>query len=330
MDKQLKNINKEIEKPEKEKKDIYKYVSIVIILLITIILIPTIKNKEISIKNSPETIIINLGQLGLTNSSALKNKDRINLLFLGVPGQGNSAPELTDTIIIINSDVKGKDIKGISIPRDLFVKYENYYTRINALYKYKGIELIKQSLKEITGLEFDYYIVLDLQGVEKIIDKLKGLDIYVEQDIYDPKFPNQENYEIFSLEKGNHLLNGETVLKYLRSRNQQGGDFSRIQRQQQVINALKDKILSLNPIFNFPTIISIWNTINKHTKTNIGLNDLKYIYNLAKKNDFDKIEFHTLDTELLIPDVINQAQILKPKAGLNNYEEIKKFINEKI
>jgi len=315
-------------------KEIYKYILIIVFLLITITFLLSISNEETLIKNQSEKTIVNLGQLGLSNSSSLKNKSRVNLLFLGTPGQGNSAPELTDTIIIINSGPKGENPMGISIPRDLFVKYpgKEYYTKINALYKYGGIELIKKALIQITGLEFDYYVVLDLQGVRKIIDKLKGLDVFVEQDIYDPRFPTQDNsYEIFSLKKGHHLLNGETVLKYLRSRHQTTGDFARIKRQQQIINVLKNKIFSLNPIFNLPTLLSIWKTINHHTKTNIGLSDIKYVYNLTKKNDFDKVKFITISNEnLLISDKINTAYILKPKQGINKYEEIKKYINKLI
>lgn len=314
------------------------------ILIITILgglffFTPVFKSREIVIIGQgigPKTVI-NLGHLGLILPSNIKNKQRVNLLFLGIPGQNNQAPNLTDSIIILNSGPKGQNPIGISIPRDLLIKFpdKNYYTKINSLFKWggtkeKGIELVAMVLNEITGLEFDYFIVLDLEGVKKVIDIVNGIDVYVENDIYDPMFPgSDDSYQIFSIKRGQHHLNGETAVKYIRTRHDVGGDFTRIKRQQQVISDLKDKVFSLNPFWNFPTFLNIWKTLDKHTYTNIDINDIKYAWTLAKNTDFEEIEFHTLD---LIPDTITlggkTAYILKPKAGINNYKEIKENINK--
>ena len=325
----------ELEPKPKSQKETIIWIALIVILLVTIIFTPIFKSREIVItgKNAGNNVI-NLGKLGLIFPSGMKNKARVNLLFLGIPGENNSAPELTDSIIIINSDPKGKNPIGISIPRDLFVRYENYYTKINSLYKRGGIELITTAIYEVTGLEMDYFIVLDLQGVEKIIDRIDGIDVYVEEDIHDTAFPGPNNtYEVFSIDKGNQHLDGKTAIKYIRTRHQPGGDFSRIKRQQQVTSALKDKIFSLSPIWNMATVLNIWNTLNKHTYTNIGITDLRYAWNLAKKTDFNEIEFYTLsnqpnEEQLLVSAYVNSAYILKPRAGINNYEEIKKYINE--
>lgn len=326
-------------------KKIVAWLLIIIIPASLILSIPFLKEREVIIlgKEISSKTIINLGYLGLVFPSSIKNKERVNLLFLGIPGEGYHGPRLTDSIIIINSTSKGENPIGISIPRDLFIKnpYKEHYTKINALYQDNDIQGIKTVLKEITDLDIDYFIVLDLGGVKKIIDQLDGIDVVVENDVYDPQFPGPNNsYVTFSLNKGSHHLDGETTLKYLRSRHQPGGDFARIKRQQQVISILKDKILSLNPIWNLPTILKIWQTLNKHTYTNIGLDDIKYAWNLTKKTNFDEIKFITLsnqpneETQLLISDhvMLNEieAYILKPKSGIGNYEEIKNYINQMI
>jgi len=170
-----------------------------------------------------------------------------------------------------------------------------------------------------------------------LIDQLDGIDVVVRENIYDPKFPApDDSYEVFSINRGVYRLNGETTLKYIRSRNQIGGDFARIKRQQEVINILKNRILSLNFIWDFPTILGIWRTINSHTYTNIGLDDIKYAWNLAKKTNLDEIKFSSIDTEnhLLVSDEMilgnEKAYVLKPKAGSENYGEIKKYINQLI
>ncbi|MFH1129152.1 MAG: LCP family protein [Patescibacteria group bacterium] len=323
------------------KKEIKKLciLSITIVLLICSIIIvikSTFKisfKKEIVINNNNFAQITDFGKIDQTTLSQLK-KDRINFLFLGIPGEGNSAPQLTDTILIINSSPKGENPIAISIPRDLLVKYpeKNYYTKINALYKYGGIEIIKTKIKEITDLDINYYLVLDLSGVKQIIDKLDGIDVEIEEDIYDPKFPAEYNsYETFSLQKGVQHLNGETALKYIRTRNQVNGDFSRIEHQQQVISAIKDKALKLNVLWNFPTILGLWNDLKQNAETNIGLIDIKYVLKLIKKTDLSKIQFNTIAPPLVISDTKNLsgeiASVVIPKNGIENYQEIKNYIN---
>lgn len=316
---------------------------LILIILFSLVLFLPIGKREMVISGEGKNkTIIYLGQIGLVIPSFLKNKERINLLFLGIPGQGYSGENLTDTIIIINSSPRGENPIAISIPRDFFVKFpeKNYYTKINSLYKWgqtkkQGIELTATSIKEITDLDINYFLILDLEGVKKLVDKLGGIDVMVENDIYDPQFPAPwDSYELFSLTKGTHHLDGETALKYIRTRHGPEGDFDRIRRQQQVINILKNRILDLNPIWNLASVLSIWKTLNKHTYTNIGLTDIKYAWNLIKKTNFDKIKFITLDNQLLISDQVilgdKTAFILKPKAGIGNYEEIREYINQLI
>ena len=354
MQPQLKELNKILQKnltlgkPPKRRRGInFKkfifLIGLVMILLFFVLTTPSINKflkREIII--SGQKSIINLGRLELISSSSLTNKERVNLLFLGIPGKGYHGEKLTDTIIIINSTPKAENPIGISIPRDLLVKVPSgdYYTKINSLYnsgtnEKEGIELITTKLKEITGLDFSYFVIFDLDGVKSLIDQLGGIDVVVHEDIYDPLFPAPyDSYQTFSINKGAHHLDGETTLKYIRSRNQLGGDFARIKRQQEVINILKNKILSLNFMWNFPTILNIWKTINSHTYTNIGLEDIKYAWNLVKKTNLDEIKFNTLGQEFLISDEImlgnEKAYVLKPKAGLDNYQEIRNYINQLI
>lgn len=310
------------------------------ILLFLIAITPCSKNllnREITIAtDNSNASVLNLGKVGPIISPQLR-KDRVNLLFLGIAGEGNSAPQLTDTILMINSSPKAENPIAISIPRDLLVKYpdKNYYTKINALYQEGGIETIKSKITEITELETDYYLVLDLEGVKNLIDKLDGIDVVVEEDIYDLKFPTEyDSFETFSLQKGNQHLNGETALKYIRTRNDSGGDFGRIKRQQQIISALKDKILDLNFIWNFPKILGIWNALQNNANTNIGLTDIRYAWNLIKKINFSEIEFNTIAPPLVTSSTTNlggeTASVLIPKTGTNNYIEIKNYINELI
>ncbi len=284
------------------------------------------------------------GQAGFVSPS--NSKERVNLLFLGIPGKDYHGEKMTDTIIVVSTTPKGEKPIGISIPRDLLVRIpeKDQYTKINALYdsaknEKQGIEMVAKKLNEITNLNFNYFVVFDLEGVKGLIDKLGGIDVVVRENIYDPLFPAPyDSYQVFSIKKGIHHLDGETALKYIRSRNQIGGDFARIQRQQEVINILKNRILSLNFIWDFPTILSVWKTLKNNTYTNIDITDIKYAWNLVKKTNLDEIKFYTIsnldENQFLVSEettLENQkAYVLKPKAGLENYEEIKNYINQLI
>ncbi len=350
MQDRLKEINKTFKKdllPIRSKKSfnsgtlkrcIFVFLS-VIIFLTFLLLFPFSHNllkKEIIISAQGQT-------MGLIFSSP-KPKERINLLILGIPGKGYRGENMTDTIIIINSTLGGEKPVGISIPRDLLVKFpgKNYYVKINSLFgatenKKEGMDLIKNSIREVTGLKIDYFLVFDLNSVKKIIDELGGIDVVIEKEIFDPKFPkNDDSYESFYLPRGVHHLDGETTLKYLRSRYAPDGDFARIKRQQEVINILKNKVISLNFFWDFPKILKLWKTFTDSIYTNIDITDIKYVWNLVNKTNPDMVKFDTINTEnqLLIAKemILNNepAYVLEPKEGRENYEKIKKYIEELI
>ncbi len=305
-------------------------ISILILLIFPLSQIVT-KKRVIIIENPVGTHSV---KMSLPESSK-----RINALFLGMAGEGNNAPTLTDTLMVMSVNEKTKEGFLLSLPRDLLVKIpgNNTYTKINALYQENGLDSVRTILNEITGLNFDYNIVIDLAGVKKIIDQVGGIDVFVENDIYDPAFPGPNNsYQSFTLKKGWQHLDGETALKYIRTRHDPTGDFARMNRQQKVLIALKEKISSLHPLWNLAIIFDIWKTIKGHFQTNLSITNIKAFWKMAKDIDLEKIKFKALDptTELLIPDHAplgdDVAYILKPKAGLDNYQEIKNYINQLI
>ncbi len=317
-------------------------VSILVLLIFPVSQIMTKKRVIIIENSSPDNPLTN----NVLNPPA--ESKRINALFLGMAGEGNSAPNLTDSLMVMSVDEKTTEGFLLSIPRDLLVKipgkniypqHQNsgvgVYTKINAIYQERGLDSVKTILNEITGLNFDYDFVIDLEGVKKIIDQVGGIDVLVESDVYDPAFPGPNNsYQTFFLKKGLQHLDGETALKYARTRYDSTGDFARIARQQKVLIALKDKISSLHPLWNLAIIFDIWETLKGHFQTNLSITNVHSFWKMVKDFNLEKIKFKTLEptTGLLIPDhaLLNNetAYVLKPKAGLDNYSEIKNYINQ--
>ncbi|MFH1388194.1 MAG: LCP family protein, partial [Patescibacteria group bacterium] len=308
-------------------------------------LIPTSQTEIITTNNKNADVLKSVFSSSATNNLVDKDKNRdkkeINILALGRPGQGYSGGNLTDTIILINLNPTNNKAILISLPRDLLVENQKYgySTKINSVYNSEGIEALKEKVTEITGLPIDKHIIVDLVVVKEIITSIDGLNVFVPQDINDLFFPGPNHtYDSFKIKAGWRYLDGETALKYIRTRyTSPNGDFDRMARQQQIINLLKQKVLALNPLWDFPTYLKIFNTLNRHIETDLGIMEIKDLWQTTKDIEIDNIVNLVIDkkeTELLMGGQVlfgeQMASVVYPKAGKENYEEIKKYIQEKI
>ncbi|MBL7155126.1 MAG: LCP family protein [Candidatus Portnoybacteria bacterium] len=317
--------------------------SILIGLFFLIQLIPA-SSIEISseIKESERKKEVTIFKTLTSLVSTGKNKStEKNILVLGRPGKGYSGGNLTDTIILVHLESVEKKATLISLPRDLLVEisYQKGLTKINSLYNLVGIEGLKEKIEEITDLSVDHHILVDLTVVKEIIGLVDGINVYVPQDINDPYFPGPNyTYQTFILKAGWRYLDSQTALKYIRTRyTSPNGDFDRMARQQQIIRLLKQKVLTLNPLWNFPTYLKIFNTLKSHIQTDLGLIEMKSFYQTAQEIEIDQITHLVIDkkrTDLLIGGQVmlgqQLASVVYPKTGQGNYSEIKEYIQKTI
>ncbi|KKQ14747.1 MAG: hypothetical protein US25_C0021G0008, partial [Candidatus Moranbacteria bacterium GW2011_GWE1_36_7] len=273
---------------------------------------------------------------------------RINILLLGAAGENQPGGNLTDTVMIMSIDTKNKKLALLSLPRDFYVPIPSEqlsqnsqqttgqsFAKINSLYKIgtnqqAGTELIQKAVENITGVQIHYHVVVDFAAFEKIIDNIGGVNVMVQRDIYDPKYPGPNySYQTFSLTKGSHLLDGQTALKYVRERhNDPEGDFGRAKRQQQVIQAVKTKLFSLQTLFNATALSKILDTLGNNVKTDISFNDIEQFIKLSRTLDTQNINNVVVDawkqkSLLKVSHVMtgnDRAFILIPRVG--NYSEI--------
>jgi len=299
--------------------------------------------KKININNENSSVIENVGSLLSSvipfNGKVLKGEEdgRINILLLGTAGKGKPGQNLTDTIMIMSLDVKNKKIALLSLPRDFYAKIADtpYYTKINSIYQYgisnkQDADPIKKTVEEITGVPIHYFIILDFDGFKKIIDDIGGINVSVERDIYDSRYPGPNySYETFEIKKGLHLMNGETALKYVRERHDDPeGDFGRAKRQQQVMQSAKNKVFSLQTLLNPIALNKLLSDLGDNIKTDIGMDEIESFVNLGKKSDTQNItnvvvDAWQKDSILKVSHVLAggvQAFVLVPRVG--NYSEI--------
>ncbi|MCS4485385.1 LCP family protein [Staphylococcus americanisciuri] len=180
-----------------------------------------------------------------------KNDGKATVLILGTDLEDGGVSR-TDSIMVVQYDYIKKDMKIVSVMRDIYADIPGYSSyKINAAYSLGGAELMRKTLKENLGIEPEYYATLDFKGFEAMIDELEpeGIPIDVEKDM-------SEKIGV-SLKKGYHRLNGKELLGYARFRNDEEGDFGRVRRQQQVMSALKRQLTEPSSILKAPKLAGI-------------------------------------------------------------------------
>lgn len=263
--------------------------------------------------------------------------DRINIVLLGIGGGKHIGPLLTDTIIFLSIQPSTNKVAMISIPRDLLVDIPGFgKAKINHAYAYveskkpgKGIEEVSIIIEKIFSLPVHYSLRLDFDGFIKLVDELGGVSVNVEHTLNDPTYPvpgkeeatTSQRYEHLVIEKGIRYMNGDTALKFVRSRmsnSVEGSDFARSRRQQKVLLAIKDKILSPHTLLSFNKIKNILDVINEHTDTNLELWEILRLYDMSKNTSSSNIINVVLDdgpTGPLKAETIDSAFVLVPKRG---------------
>lgn len=295
-------------------------------------------------------------QLGALTADAEKtligaDEDRINLLLMGIGGSGHAGGSLTDTIIVASFKPSTGQGAMLSIPRDLIIPIPGYgWRKINntyALAEYNdpgtGGDYAKQIISQIFGQQIPYYILIDFNGFEELIDLVGGIDIDVPNTLSDyeypirgrEEYPEDQRYEHLYIEEGPQHLDGATALKYVRSRHalgEEGSDFARAARQQLVMEALTKKILSLSTLTRPSRIKKILDNVDENIDTNLSLEEFVAFGKIAKDYDREANPIHSVVLDNSIDGPLqaanyNGAFVLEPV--VEDFSELK-FIADAI
>jgi len=278
------------------------------------------------------------GELPNSNYSPPTDKDRINILLLGIRGiNDKNGGLLTDSIMMVSFKKSTGQVAMISIPRDLYIKMpgENYMAKINAAYALglenyqNGLEYAKKTIGYITGLYTNFSAAVDFDAFEKVINDIKGITIHLDEKFVEDKQwwcdENGQDCRPFIIEAGDQTLDGETALFYIRSRFS-SNDFDRARRQQQVMSAIKDKLLSLGVLTNPLIINDLLETTSDHIRIDTMPWEIPSLIKWAQKADKDNIirkVFDTSSSGLLKQTILeNGIYVLLPEQG--DFTEIRK------
>ncbi|MFC4619499.1 LCP family protein [Camelliibacillus cellulosilyticus] len=215
---------------------------------------------------------------------------KVNILLVGDDHRKGEKRSNSDSMMIVQYDPDTKAAKVVSLMRDMYVSIPGYNdSKLNAAYRIGGPELLRKTIKENFGVDVQYYVAIDFKGFERVIDTLApdGIKINVEKAM-------SKNIGV-SLEPGWQNLNGKQLLGYARFRHDAESDFGRVRRQQQVIKAVTNKIVSANGIMKAPKLLG---TIQPYVRTNI-----------------DKLDGLALMKDLLFFDTKNIETLTLPVKG---------------
>lgn len=290
-----------------------------------------------------------------------KRKD-IPYSYKGAGGKIHYNGFLSDTMIVASINLSTKDVVLISLPRDLWVEYggENgiskqsgkinsvYATGTSNQYPGGGVALAKETVEKYLGLDIHYGLRVDFEAFRRMINTVGGVTVNVETAFEDYEYPIEGKedavcsprqittpegtsvavedyscrYEVARFKTGEQEMDGETALKFVRSRhgtNGEGSDFARAARQQKILVGLKNKILSSETLFDPIKIAKLANDFGDTVETDFDLAALPGLFKLGKEFDDQKIKTVVLnigEDELLVhPDnsLYGGAYVLVPK-----------------
>ncbi|KIL47878.1 LCP family protein [Jeotgalibacillus campisalis] len=176
---------------------------------------------------------------------------KVNVLLIGVDSRGEEQSR-SDTMMIAQWNGNTDEVKLVSLMRDIYVDIPGYQSyKLNTAFYLGGPELLRQTVKENFNIDVEHYMLIDFVAFEDMVDALApdGIEINVEKAM-------SEKIGV-SLEQGQQKLNGKELLGYARFRADAEGDFGRVNRQQQVIEAVKDHAMSLSGVMKTPKLLGV-------------------------------------------------------------------------
>ncbi len=231
--------------------------------------------------------------------------DRVTVLLMGVDTRPSERGyrTRTDTMMLLSVDPVGKTGSMLSIPRDLYVDVPGYgLQRVNTAYPLGGADLAVETVQYNLGIRVNYYAIVEFAAFVTLVDEIGGIDLYVPVEIYDPQYPDQYyGYDPFYMPAGQQHMDGATALKYARTRHQDN-DYERARRQQAVILAIRQKILSLNML---PQLIqkapTLYAAVGDSVRTNMTLEQMIELALLAEQIPQEQIRSGVIDSGYIMP-----------------------------
>lgn len=271
-----------------------------------------------------------------------------SVMMVGIDTRDSGNLMNTDTIMVATYNYESKDLIMTSVPRDFYVKIfpdRTTFNKINSVFasheqreKGSGMDGLKSVIEEITNIEIQYYAMIDYKGFVQLIDAVGGVYVNVENSFTDYMYPKGNGYQTVTFKAGPQTMDGETALKYSRSRhsmqNNEGSDFARARRQQKVIAAFRDTVTSSETFLNPKKIMNLMSAVQDNLKiSEFTLDDINAGIKILK--DFQSSNGKTFSFVLdplsggssLIKSQSEPGYIIFPIEGQGKYKKINEYMD---
>jgi LCP family protein required for cell wall assembly len=192
-----------------------------------------------------------------TAPPAWTGSERLNVLLLGIDSRpGDPSTQNTDTMIVLSLDPVNRTAAMLSIPRDVYIDRPGVLTdKINAAYAFGGPDLAKRVVEDLLGIQINSYALVDFDAFTNIVNAVGGVIVDVQRPLRDETYPTADyGVERLDIAVGPQLMDGALALHYARSRHD-SNDYSRATRQQQVLGALRQKLVEGDFLRSLPGIV---------------------------------------------------------------------------
>lgn len=246
---------------------------------------------------------------------------RVNVLVVGIDSSESRQTALTDTLLVVSVDPHNGSVAMVSFPRDI-ADFElpdgrTFRGKINSLLTWARnhpeefpegpLPTLAGALSHLLGVPIQYYAAIDLDGFRQMVDTVGGVTIDNQAVINDPTYGWADGRLGFQLSVGEHRLDGEQALAYVRTRKGVGdSDFSRSRRQQQLLLALRQEITKPNTILRIPELTR---AIGRTVDTNFPADRVGEFIDIALGIDTENVVQKVLGPPVAVratgPDVVD-------------------------
>ncbi|MFD4760745.1 LCP family protein [Streptomyces sp. NPDC058439] len=258
-------------------------------------------------------------------------RDAENILLIGSDsragdnreyGRDDGGSQRSDTTILLHLAADRKSVTAMSLPRDLMVQIpvchtadgkatKKQFAQFNWAFEFGGTACTVRTVEKLTGVRIDHQMVVDFNGFKDMVDAVDGVEVCLKKPVDDPDAH-------LKLPAGRQKLDGEQALGYVRARKSigNGSDTERMDRQQQFLGALVNKVQSNGVLLNPTRLYPVLDAATKALTTDPGLDTLKDLYELVRglrEVPTDKVQFLTVPRQPYAADP-NRDELVQPDA----------------
>ena len=269
--------------------------------------------------------VLRLNDGSLIDIMPWDGQSRYSIIVAGLDRRKDQSnePVRTDSLMLVSINPKTDSIGVLSIPRDLWVEIpgQEDRDRINRAYFLGevrgtggGPRLLQQTISWNLGMRVHNYVLVDFKVLIDLVDLLGGIEVTIDYAINDERYPDDNyGYDPFYLAPGTHILDGADTLRFARTRHG-NNDVLRAGRQQQVLNGIRDRALSINFLRLIAQVPALLGSFSENLQTGLSIEQIVQLALFAKDVQSDNIAMKVMNFDYLQEYTTDeyQQQVLIP------------------